>query len=193
MPSQLSEPAPSLAFVQKAHNTTDASLFLITGPSGSGKTIWCENAVDFARALSWPVSGLLSPAVFDEGRKVAIDLFDLRTGERRRLAERIELSAGHTGEDLLADPVTGSWRFDPATIAWGNGVLARAAADGLVIIDELGPLEFEQGQGLQRWLQLVDAGRYRVACVTVRPSLLDAARARWPHAQVVTVGDASDD
>lgn len=195
MPSQLNEPPTlfPLTILLEATHTTAPSLFLITGSSGAGKTSWCVAAARLAHAHALPVGGLLSPAVMDGPHKIAIDLLDLSTGERRRLAQRSELPAAPSGEGQAAGPVTGIWRFEPAAIAWGNGVLGKVAAGGLVFVDEMGPLEFEQGQGLQAGLQLVDAGRYRVACVTVRPSLLESARVRWPHAQAVTVGDDSDD
>lgn len=186
MPSHPRGPSPSPAFLLEAYQQREPSLLLITGPSGTGKTSWCAAATRLARAHALPVSGLLSPAVMDGLHKRAIDLLDLNTGERRRLAQRC-------GEEPAAGPVTGMWRFDPAAIAWGNSVLGKVVAGGLVFVDEMGPLEFEREQGLQAGLQLVDAGRYQVACVTVRPSLLEAARARWPHAQVITVRDESDD
>jgi nucleoside-triphosphatase THEP1 len=127
--------------------------------------------------------------------KVAIELLDLSTGERRCLAQRTGLPAAQAqlGEDRVPGIVTGSWRFDPATIAWGNSVLERTKVTELVIIDEIGPLEFEQGKGLQAALRLLDASRYRLACVTLRPSLVVTARRRWPWSQVVIVKDDSND
>ncbi|NLF64558.1 MAG: hypothetical protein GX579_08130 [Chloroflexi bacterium] len=189
MPAPLRAPASMLAFLLEAHNLQAPSLFLVTGSSGAGKTSWCAAVVRLARAHSLPIGGLLSPAIMSGSDKIAIDLLDLSSGERRQLAQRLTLPARLSTHD----PVTGHWRFDLATIAWGNRVLGKIAMDGLVIIDEMGPLEFEQQQGLQGGLHLVDTGRYRVACVTVRPALLHAARTRWPHAQVVAVGDESDD
>ena len=41
-----------------------------------------------------------------------------------------------------------------------------------------------------RWVSafpLLDARRYRLALVVVRPALLDAAQARWPGATVLDV------
>jgi hypothetical protein len=73
-------------------------------------------------------------------------------------------------------------------MAWGNDVLGAATPCDLLIVDELGPLEFERNRGWTDGLAAVDSGDYRHALVVVRPQLLPAARARWPHAQVVDVG-----
>ena len=59
--------------------------------------------------------------------------------------------------------------------------------EDVIIIDELGPLELEEGYGYQQALHLLDEGRYRKAVVVVRPSLLPLARVRWPAAQGVSV------
>jgi nucleoside-triphosphatase THEP1 len=57
----------------------------------------------------------------------------------------------------------------------------------LVIIDELGPLEFLRGMGLQNGLKVVDERAHPVICVVVRPSLLLDARKRWSHGLVMDV------
>ena len=65
------------------------------------------------------------------------------------------------------------------------GTPAGAVAPDLLVVDELGPLEFARGVGLTEGLTAVDAGRYAVACVVVRPALVDEALRRWPDATVV--------
>ena len=62
---------------------------ILTGNRGSGKTRTCQKWVDQARQKGWSVSGLLCPAVFDAGEKTAIDVVNLATGEKRRLANAI--------------------------------------------------------------------------------------------------------
>jgi nucleoside-triphosphatase len=129
------------------------------------------------------VAGVTSPAVMNGQHKVGIDLVDLATGERQRLAEsKATKDEGETTE---------RWRFREETLGWGGSVLNEAAtrhAD-LLVVDELGPLEFHRGTGLTAGLTAVDGGLFGVACVVVRPSLLDAALARWPDAVVVDVED----
>jgi nucleoside-triphosphatase THEP1 len=154
-------------------------LILLTGPSGAGKTKWCQRLAGEIRTAHRLLSGLVSPAVYDAGRKVAIDLLDLQTGRRRRLAT-------HQGQGRSGLPV-GRWRFDPASIAWGNNRLGHFRPGEYLILDELGPLEFKHGRGLQAAMTLIDERSYALACAVVRPKLLSSARQRWPWGQVVTL------
>lgn len=151
-------------------------LVIVTSPSGSGKTRWCLALADHASGLGISVGGLVSPAVFEDDRKVGIDLRDLCSGAQRRLAVRREGSGN--------DRVTEDWQFDEETLEWGNDILAQPSACQLFLLDELGPLEFERGVGLTNGLELVTSRRYPLACVVVRPSLLDMAQALWPWGEV---------
>lgn len=156
---------------------------IVTGARGSGKSRWCERLVAAATARGRRVAGVLSPAVFEDGHKVAIDLVDLTSGTRRRLA------APRRGEG--EGETTERWRFDPETVAWGNEVLRRTAGEPhyVLVVDELGPLEFQRGAGLLAGLEALDDRRGGVAIVVVRPSLLTHATERWPDALVIDVED----
>ncbi len=155
-------------------------LILVTGLTGSGKTTWCARLADEAAARGLRVAGLLSPAVFVAGGKAAIDVVDLVTGERHRLAD---LRGG--GAHLLT---VGQWQFYPEVIAWANRALRDLPDPDLLIIDELGPLEFGRHNGFLAALALLDARHHRAACVVVRHSLLSQARARWPwHGPVINL------
>lgn len=125
-----------------------------------------------ARALGMDVRGLASPAVMDGDQKVGIDLLDLASGARRRLAVR----RGEAGGDLLMI----DWQMVVETLEWGNALLERIQPCDLFILDELGPLEFQNGVGLTAGLDFVDARRDIPTFVVVRPSLLNVARQRWP-------------
>jgi ABC-type cobalamin/Fe3+-siderophores transport system ATPase subunit/nucleoside-triphosphatase THEP1 len=156
---------------------------VVTGARGSGKSRWCAALVAAARARGLRVAGVASPAVLAGGRKVAIDLVDLRDEARRRLAE--------VRRDDEPGTATQRWRFDEDALAWGNEALRAAAAVpvDLLVVDELGPLEFVRGVGFTEGVAALDAGRFAVACVVVRPALVDEALRRWPEATVVDVED----
>lgn len=149
-----------------------AAVHIVTGPRGAGKTTLCTRIADWAAAARLVVAGVLSPAVFEQAEKVGIDVIALRTRERRRLAAPYNLAAGATH--------TQRWSFDGETLSWGDAVLQSATPCDLLVVDELGPLEFERGEGWLSGLAAVDAGRYRWALVVVRPELLSAATKRWP-------------
>lgn len=176
---------PAVAFnwpdspLAQAFTAGDGSpqLFLITGLSGVGKTTWCGELIELAQAQGLRVAGLWSPAVFENGRKIGIDMVDVHSNERRRLA--------HLRGRETAAVSTIQWAFDPEVIIWGNQTLDNLPENDLLVIDELGPLEFMREEGLMAGLRVLDAGAYRVAVVVIRPSLLPEAQARWPHAQVI--------
>jgi hypothetical protein len=152
-------------------------LILVTGAIGAGKTAFCLAAVAWARARGWQAAGLVSPPVFENGVKIGIDVEDVSSGERRRLARR------RVGEVEAAIATTG-WVFDPEALQWGNQVLENALPCDLLVVDELGPLEFERGQGWLAGLAALDSRRYRLGLASIRPELLNRARQRWPDAGV---------
>ncbi len=154
-------------------------LTLITGPSGSGKSAWCARYIDQARADGLEVGGVLSRPVFFQERKVGIDLLDLQTGDARRLADlRTPESKGL---------ITKRWQLDPRTLTWANMVLRDLPPCDIVIIDELGPLEFSREEGLLEGMRIVDDQRFPEMYVVVRPELLSRALKRWPWADVLDV------
>jgi len=157
-------------------------LWIITGEIGTGKTRWCQQFLELARQAGWDVAGLISPAVFENGQKTAIDAVDVRSGERRRLATRRSVEDAaliHTRE----------WLFETDTVGWGNAVFRRALPCDLLIVDEMGPLELLQGQGWVNALEAIATRAYRLAVVVVRPSLLSIAE-QWQPQAVITLRNA---
>jgi nucleoside-triphosphatase len=156
-------------------------LTLVSGPSGSGKSAWCSQLAEKSRADGLSVGGLLSIPVFIGERKVGIDFQDLVSGQRRRLANpRTETSEG---------PMTSGWCFNQQTLRWGNRILRTLPDCDIIIIDELGPLEFILGDGLQEGIRIIDSRKLPEMYVVVRSELIPQATKRWPWAQVINVGE----
>jgi nucleoside-triphosphatase len=168
-------------FLEEWGRSKNRQLFLLTGVSGAGKTTWCLQLAQEAAARGWKVGGLCSPALFEGGRKTGIELVDLHTFARRRLAVRKPQPVA--GEPSL------EWKFDEEVLAWGNSLLLRGDNE-LLILDELGPLEFDHGIGFQNAFAVLDEAHYNLACVVVRPSLLLRAQDRWPAARLLDIGEA---
>jgi len=141
------------------------SIYVLAGPSGSGKTTACREGISLARQRGLECAGILCPARFEGGRKTGIDLLDARSGERRRLAEV---------DDLPADLRIGPFRFDTQVMSWGKGILNTACPCDVLVVDEIGPLELERGQGWVNALEVLRAGHFGVAVVTLRPRLVEA-------------------
>jgi nucleoside-triphosphatase THEP1 len=164
-------------------NQSFSELIFITGKSGAGKTAWCQELIRQSQSAGLIPVGLISPAVFQSGFKVGIDLIDIRTGERRHLAVKKEQNTPIDQAGLE----TPGWRFNSQVLAWGDGVLDRLQHPNLLILDELGPLELLENVGLTAGLRLIDGRRYRMACVVIRPTLLPAAQERWPWGVTLNV------
>ena len=156
-----------------------SQLYLITGPRGAGKTTWCTDLVRCAAENDLSQGGFLSPAIFEGGEKIGIDLLDIRTDQQRPLAR--------CQSENATSILMGDWCFDPVFFEWGNQILKALTSNDLIIIDEIGPLEFERGNGFVEGLRLVDEKRYQKAFVVIRPELLEVAKERWPEAEVVDV------
>lgn len=160
-----------------------SSINLLTGQIQSGKTNLCLAVSEAARQQGLQLGGLISPAVFDGGNKTAIDVIDMKTSSRRRLAE---LKGNQAGE-----LETIRWSFLPEAIEWGNRVLLEAVPCDLLIIDELGPLEFYRDKGWVNTFSILDSGKYRAALLVVRPSLLEEASRRWDVTNIVELGGSA--
>lgn len=164
----------------------EGKIYLVSGEIESGKTRFCGEAAGHLKEKGWDTAGLLAPAVFEGGRKTAIEALDLRSGERRRLADINEPNSSLNGIQ------TKRWRFIPETLRWCNQVLKSAIPCDLLVVDELGPLELERNEGMLAGFEAIDSGLYRVSLVVVRPSLLDKALERWPAAEVVKISELND-
>jgi nucleoside-triphosphatase THEP1 len=149
-------------------------LFLLSAPFQSGKTTCLGKLAVQARTADLKLAGILSHAVYQGSRKTRIEVEDLRTGARRILADRRQ-------GDLIY-PLLAPWRFHSSTLEWSNGVLGAIEACDLLLIDELGPLEWIEEGGFRAAFAALDANCYRWSVAVVRPSLLDMARQRWPLA-----------
>ena len=147
-------------------------LAIVSGPRGSGKTALCLRLVDRARQYRLNCAGLISPARFEGGRKVGIDLLDVRSSEYRLLAQ---------ADGLPGELRTAAFRFDTEAVKWGAWLLTEACPCDVLIVDELGPLELERGQGWANALDVLRNGQFQLAVVVVRPTLVNVFRRLMGH------------
>jgi hypothetical protein len=74
-------------------------------------------------------------------------------------------------------------------LQWCNKALQNATPCDLLIIDELGPLEFDRGEGLLAGFEANDSRQFKASLTVVRTSLLERACDRWPDAEVLIIND----
>jgi nucleoside-triphosphatase THEP1 len=155
------------------------AIWVVTGDREIGKTRFCLELLKQARDDEIKTAGIVSPPVFFDGVKQSIQIENVKTEEFKTLAKkRTEETTGL---------FTHRWVFDEEVINWGNEVLATATPCELLFVDELGPLEFNRGEGLLEGLHAIDSRKYKSAVVVIRPELLITATIRWPDIKVLDI------
>ncbi len=117
-------------------------LYILTGPIAVGKTSLCWRLAARLRKVGRRPCGLLELAVLDDsGQKAGIALLDIDSNEVRTLAR---------SDRNLGGPRAGRFSFARETLAWRRDIICRYPACELLILDEVGPLEFagEEGTGV---------------------------------------------
>lgn len=156
----------------------NAQRVIITGEIGAGKTSFCQELVRLGQQSGLVVQGILSHAVFEDGQKEGIQAVNVGTGESHLLARKQDRTEG--SERL-------GWAFDDDVVQWSNGVLEQSVPCDLLIVDELGPLEFNRRQGFQQGLQVMDGGQYSAGVTVIRPHLVEQAIQRWPDGRIILI------
>ena len=108
--------------------------WFLTGSPECGKTTVLEATAARLEGAGWTVQGLLAPERRVSGERVGFDIVD-RSGTHRQQMADITWDSG---------PPIGRYRVDPAAIEDASTQVltqARSNAD-VVIIDELGPMQF---------------------------------------------------
>lgn len=160
-------------------------IMLITGDLESGKTNLCLDLFQAARESGFRVGGVVSPAVFEGNQKTAIDVLDLKSGIRKRLAA--------LGAHQQSSLETKRWSFYPEAVDWANRKLLESVPCDLLIVDELGPLEFQRHEGWVNGFSALESGEFQLAFVVIRPSLIEKAAKRWSISRTIDLDDADTD
>ena len=177
-----------------------ARVLLLTGDRGSGKSTLCERLAGEARRRGVSAGGVACPAVFGpEGEKIGCQIRDLASREEREL--------GSTVRDL-GGPRWKGWSFSDEGFEAANRALRSALerGDGLVILDEIGPVELRLGAGMELSLRALDRrisgtghsgldGGCRdpagpLVILVVRPELAEELARRYPGSETIRVDPA---
>ena len=147
---------------------------LLTGECQVGKTTVCRRVAELARGLGYHPAGVLTPVVTDQDDfPVVRHAVMVSDGEQRLLAR---------ADGDLGGPRTGRYSFDADVLSWVLGRLRTAISQDcdLLIVDEIGRLELEQGKGLAPILSDVSAEGLPPLLLVVRPELTAQLQERLP-------------
>jgi nucleoside-triphosphatase THEP1 len=122
-------------------------VIVLTGPVHAGKTTFLERACRRWSERGLACAGFLSPAVTDANGGSGYDLLELRSGLRRPYLRR--------REDPGAERI-GPFAFMTGALERARSILRDPGPAGLLVVDEVGPLEL-RGGGL--WAALSEAVR----------------------------------
>jgi nucleoside-triphosphatase THEP1 len=139
---------------------------LLTGRRGVGKTTVCQAVAELAHRRGYQPGGVITPALYNgHGTKVGFEAVDVSSGERWPLART---------DKELEGPRVGPHSFDPVALDRALRVLRRAISAGcdLFMVDEIGPLELEQGEGFAPTLDLLPVEGPTHTLIVVRPALV---------------------
>jgi nucleoside-triphosphatase THEP1 len=157
----------------------NGTIFVISGWRGVGKTTYCHKSVDLFLKAGLKVSGLLSPGRFENNQRNGMLTIDLATKESQLLASLVP------GE--IQGPHFGPWTFDNQVFEWGNHRLLQSAGTDVLVIDELGFLEFNLNTGWTSSFEILHKKGYWLAMVVIRPECVDAFSAMGFNFQIKEV------
>lgn len=152
---------------------------ILTGQENMGKSTLCRRIIDFAKKRNIVVSGISSELEIVDHQRKAIHSFDIKTGEMINLAL---YSAGWDKEKTER-----KWKFNQEAFNWGNNVLLRSVPTDLLVIDEIGYLELEKGEGWNECFSILESDQYHLAIVVIRPELLPFASTRIKYLNIYTL------
>ena len=187
-------------------------LFVVTGKAQTGKTRWLQSLLAKLQDAGVSVFGVLAPGVWVEAslldgkvrdgaekrfEKRGIENVLLPGGEVLPFAKRADLAKadGTFNDGSQSARANLSWEISDAALARVNAHLRALGSlgedgfapsrPGVLLIDELGPLELLRGGGLTEAVSLLDVGptsKYSHAIVVVRESLASLAQERFAAA-----------
>ena len=159
-------------------------ILIVSGERKAGKTAFCLELASQAASQELSLAGIISRSRFLMGSENGKIAWDLAGGGTRLLASTVpgELTGGGIGP----------WTFDADALAWVNGCFASIADCDLLLVDELGPLELEQGQGWQAALSALQRVPFKLAAVVIRPVLVAKGQQLFPGAKVLEINSDSD-
>jgi len=158
-------------------------MVVVTGPTDGGKTEAVLTLAERLQSGGVPVAGFVQIGERESGRKVGFKLRDVATGEEAKLAVLGQRSEGDFGT---------RFRFLDEGFQLGRAALARVQPGGVVIVDELGPVELRGAGHMPAVQRAVKAPGIGGAVVVVRRPLVPALLAALEASDAVVIDVESE-
>jgi nucleoside-triphosphatase THEP1 len=139
-------------------------IILITGPVNSGKSTALMKLVERERADGNSPTGIVAKGVFDNDRKIGFDIIDLSSDKIIPMA-RVDWQIANSFR-------IGRYIFNHDAFQSAYKALLNYQQNGVVFLDEAGPLELDGGGYAECLRQLLDADISRLYIV-VRDTCVD--------------------
>jgi len=169
--------------MQNFQNRTNGEVVIITGERNSGKTLFCLEFIEKMRTLDAAVKGIVSPGKYYDHEKTGILCKDIASGEERLLAT---FSPGWDPEKPERE-----WLFQPDIFKWGNKMLKKSTPTEILVIDELGFMEFENKKGWSHAFEIIPKGEYQIGLIVVRPIYVPLAKSLWNVKEIIRLNNLS--
>lgn len=169
--------------MQTFQNRTNGEVVIITGERNSGKTLFCLEFIEKMRTLDAAVKGIVSPGKYYDHEKTGILCKDIASGEERLLAT---FSPGWDPEKPERE-----WLFQPDIFKWGNKMLKKSTPTEILVIDELGFMEFENKKGWSHAFEIIPKGEYQIGLIVVRPIYVPLAKSLWNVKEIIRLNNLS--
>lgn len=163
-------------------NSFQANIFLLSGPVEAGKTAYLEKLAVLVEAAGIGPCGFLCNGIFIEGEKMGFKLLNLQTGREQFFAGKKEFLEGKEQEVGWIN--YGRYYFDPEGFKQGEQWIENMLrypmnkVRGLIIIDEVGPLELD-AKGWSTSLDKLVHLEHGIQLWSVREKSLPAVMKKW--------------
>jgi nucleoside-triphosphatase THEP1 len=161
---------------------------VVTGSPDCGKTAAVVRLAEMLQS-SVPIAGFVQTAEIEDGRKVGFRVRDLASGDETRLARLAGRRGGEFGTRFA---------FSAEGFALGRAALGRAEPGGVVIVDELGPVELRGEGHMPAVVKAMTVPGLAAAVIVVRRSLVPSLLATLEATDAVVLdmedfGDSAPD
>lgn len=159
-------------------NTVNKRIVILTGNRGAGKSTVCVKVRELLHKRGIPVRGIISTGLFNTlGVKTGFEAEDADTRERWSLGVKGDADTG---------PRYGPFAFSGKGLDRAVKVLCAGlkSGEGVVMVDEIGPLEMETHEGFYPALKLLPVTTASLLLV-VRPALVLAVEKIFPGEKTV--------